>query len=132
LSILNPGEGRRENRTAPRVKSVIPIEVYDGDGLVLLGIGKLYDIGENCAGIETNVVMNKEHVFHLRFLLERKFLIDAKAKVVRITNRASKRYYGVIFKTVDLMHADNLKQYIDKKMKEDPFNDLKEDPFNVK
>jgi hypothetical protein len=126
LSILNPAEGKRENRSTLRIRAVMPVEVYDAAGLVLYGIGKLYDIGINCAGVETSVVMTKGQLCHLRFMLEKKYLIDASARIMRLGNRASKRYYGVKLENVDLMQVEDLKKFIERKIKEDPFNDKKE------
>ena len=55
---------------------------------------------------------------------EKKYLIDATARVMRISNKASKRYYGVTLEKIDLQNVANLRQFIDKKIHEDPFNDF--------
>jgi len=105
-----------EKRSVPRVNTSIPVEIYDEKDNNLLGVGHMWNLGINCAGLDTTLTLVKEQNFFMRFLVRKKFLINVWAKVVRIVDEDRKRYYGVKFSKIDFLNKENLHQYIDLKI----------------
>ena len=108
----------REKRSVPRVKAGIMVEIYDEHEKNLLGIGTIANLGINCAGLETIVVLVNGKKFVMRFLIEKKFLVNVHAVVARSQQMERKRYYGVRFDKIDLLGVECLQQYINQQLKE--------------
>lgn len=106
-----------EKRSTPRVGvDKIPVEIYESDGISILGIGYLMNLGINCAGLETTLNMQKNQEFFMRFLLERKYLINVSARIMRKVLKESSKYYGLQFIKTDILHEKDLKLFLEKKL----------------
>lgn len=108
-----------DRRSVPRITtSGIPVEIYDEDGLTILGIGYILNLGINCAGLETTVNLARNQDFFMRFLVESKYLVHVWAKIVRVVLEDRKKYYGVRFSKIDLLHERDLKRFLMQKLRD--------------
>ncbi len=103
---------KMERRSVPRIAGDIATELYDVKGSQLLGIGHIWNIGINCAGLETTVAMVTGSKFSFRFLLDKKYIINVSATVIREEKRERKRYFGVVFDKIDFLGVNQLQEFI--------------------
>jgi hypothetical protein len=94
------------------------VEIYDKDGISILGVGELVNLGINCAGLNTTVRLKKEQEFFMRFFLEKKYLMNVWAKVIRVVLKEKKKFYGLRFTKTDILHEKDMKIFLEQKLKE--------------
>lgn len=101
-----------ERRRFPRYRCDFVGEIYDTDNVTLLGIGKIVNIGKNCAGLQTIVPFLVGQKFFVRFLDEKRKEIKVEVVVRRLELHGPSRYYGVEFLSVEEKSDKNLLEVI--------------------
>jgi hypothetical protein len=112
------GVKQPEKRGKPRYAiGTIPVEIYDTDGLTILGMGYISNLGINSAGLDTTVNLSRNQQFYMRFPLEKNSIVNVWVTVARIVHDEQKKYYGVQFTKTDILNENNLKEFLEKKFK---------------
>ncbi|MCB4790463.1 MAG: PilZ domain-containing protein [Elusimicrobia bacterium] len=109
----------KERRKTQRIEvKNIPVEIFDADGLTILGVGQIANLGINCAGLYSTINFAVNTNFAIRFILEGRYVLNIYATVARVVEKERKKYYGIRFNKVDFLQEENLKEFLEKKLLE--------------
>ena len=120
---ISPGskslkQSDKEKRAKPRISvGAIPVEIFDTDGVTILGIGYISNLGINSAGLDTTVNLSRNQEFFMRFTVKKNCIINVWVIVERIVHEDQKKYYGVKFTKTDIVNENDLKEFLEKKIK---------------
>ncbi len=86
-----------ERRQATRKRTDIALEVFDPDGHLIVGVGRLADVSILGGRFTSVAPLDKNQVVRVHFRIDQGELLELSAKVIWVERRASTSEYGVSF-----------------------------------
>ena len=89
-----------EKRRAPRAKHDSVLEIYDADGHLIIGIGRLINFSNVGICFSSTKVLDKGQKLCARLRLLKEGALEVSARVVWVKKRPASMLYGLEFDTV--------------------------------
>jgi len=86
----------QERRQAPRKKTDVALEVYDADGQLIVGVGRLNDVSILGGRFTSQAALTKDQPVRVQFRVEEDIL-ELKSHVIWIEKKGTQNAYGVTF-----------------------------------
>jgi len=102
-----------EKRSARRTAADFVVEIYDIDGVTLIGVGRLLNLSAFGACIESTSILAEGTKFIVRLLLGRRHLLTLPVETVWLRLRPNNREYGLRFGELPAMVKSLIRRYVD-------------------
>ena len=89
-----------EKRRAPRARHDSVLEIYDAEGHLIIGIGRLVNFSNVGVCFSSTKVLAKGQKLHARLRLLKEGALEVTAKVVWMQKKSGANLYGLEFDTV--------------------------------
>ncbi len=89
-----------EKRRSPRASHDSVLEIYDSDGHLIIGIGRLVNFSNVGVCFSTTKVLAKEQKVVARIRLLKEGALEVSARVVWLKKKPNSMLYGIEFDTV--------------------------------
>jgi hypothetical protein len=89
-----------EKRRAPRARHDSVIELYDADGHLIIGIGRLVNFSNVGICFSSTKVLTKGQKLHARLRLLKEGALEVSARVVWVDKKPGSMFYGLEFDSV--------------------------------
>jgi hypothetical protein len=90
----------KEKRRAPRASHDSVLEIYDSDGHLIIGIGRLVNFSNVGVCFSSTKVLEKGQKVFARIRLLKEGALEVSARVVWVKKRPNSMLYGIEFDTV--------------------------------
>ena len=89
-----------EKRRAPRAKHDSVLEIYDAEGHLIIGIGRLVNFSNVGICFSSTKVLNKGQKLSARVRLLKEGMIEVTARVVWVEKKSNSLLYGIEFDSI--------------------------------
>ncbi len=98
-----------ERRRANRRRADLILELYEPDGKLIVGVGRLIDLSLSGAHFQTTLDLMTGQSIHLLLRLDEKLLLEIPSKVVREKMKHNARTFAVTFVELSAYTREKLK-----------------------
>ncbi len=90
----------REMRRSPRAKHDSVVEIFDAEGHLIIGIGRMINFSNVGICFSSTQVLKKGQRLHARIRLLREGALETSAHIVWVKKRPAFMLYGIAFDTI--------------------------------
>ena len=99
-----------EKRHVKRRPTTLVFEIYDSEGLLMQGTGRLTNLSDTGALLESAQSLAPDQALRLRLRLKGHALLEVSVRVVRILHKVQVRTYGVRFEPLSAAQLEQLRR----------------------
>jgi hypothetical protein len=90
----------KEKRRAPRAKHDSVLEIYDAEGHLIIGIGRLVDFSNVGTCFSSTKVLDKGQKVTARIRLLKEGALEVSARVIWVKKKTNTNLYGIEFDSI--------------------------------
>jgi hypothetical protein len=105
---MNPEDRRR----APRSRTQLVVELYEPEGRLVLGVGRLLDLSSMGFRFESNLRLHPHQLLRARVRMKRDLLVEVPVKVAWTRSKGIRHAYGMEFKGISKTDYHRMEQWV--------------------
>lgn len=98
-----------ERRKSSRQRTDLILELYEPDGKLIVGVGRLIDLSVHGAHFHSTLKLSIGQLIHALIRLDEKILLEIPSKVVWLGQKTQAQAYGVEFVDLSAYSVEKLR-----------------------
>ncbi len=107
----------KDKRRSVRRKVDLILELYEPDGKLIVGVGRLLDLSLHGAHFETTLVLKEQQTIHLLLRLDETLLLEIPATIVRVKTKIPINTFGAEFVNLSPYSKEKINGWIQSQSK---------------